>query len=83
MKHILWIAIFALIFALALPGCTTPTVTRASDGSVQVTISAARVANCKANGGCGLYSRNELLELVRVATEAARQTCPNKEKVLL
>lgn len=69
---------------LAMAGCASTPATPQGDGSLTVKISAQRVANCKANGGCGLYSRNELLEMVKEAAEAgARQTCPAKSVVLL
>lgn len=76
MKHILWLATLALILALALPGCSTTPAGKAvyeRDGTATVTVAASRVANCRANGGCGLYSRNELIELVRLSI---RQACP-------
>lgn len=85
MRTLFWLLCLALIFALALPGCTTPgSATPQGDGTMTVTVSAARVANCKAHGGCGLYSRDELLQMIKEAAEAGtRQTCPAANKVLL
>lgn len=87
MRTLFWLACLALIFALALPGCTTPTkgtATEAADGTVIVVVSAARVATCRANGGCGLYSQKELLKLAEAAAEVgARQSCPAKQKAPL
>ena len=87
MRALFWLACLALILALALPGCAAPvkgTATGNSDGTITITVSAARVANCKANGGCGLFSRKELLDMVEAAAEAGmRQTCPAKSVVLL
>ena len=85
MNNFLWFLVVVLILALALPGCATKgTASAMSDGTMTVTVSAARVANCKANGGCGLYSRNELLQMIDAALEeGARQVCPARSKVLL
>ena len=76
----------SLILLLTLVGCasTGGSVTKEGDGSLLIRVAPSRVANCKANGGCGLYSRAELEEMVREAVEAgARMSCPDKSKVLL
>ena len=74
---------YALLVMLALTGCAAPSTpgsaTTNSDGSITIVIAAKRVADCKAHGGCGLYSRAELMRLAESAAEAgARQTCPSK-----
>ena len=75
----------SLVILFALAGCaSTGSVTQGGDGSLIVRIAPSRVANCKANGGCGLYSRAELQEMVREAMEiGAQATCPSRSKVLL
>ena len=71
----------SLLFVLV--GCaSTGGVTQ--EEPLLIRVSPARVAECKANGGCGLYSRAELMELIREAMEAGtRANCPAKNKVLL
>ena len=87
LRSLFWILVLVLIFALALPGCTTPgDATTETDGSMRVTISASRVTNCKANGGCGLYSQSELRKMLTDAIEAYernRPACPAPNKVYL
>ena len=49
---------------VVLTGCASlPPV----DGSVTVTVPAEKVAQCKAQGGCGLFSPRQILELMQQA----------------
>ena len=65
LRDMLWIA--AGISILTLSGCATPKPGEGEankDGSVTVTIPAERVAECAEQGGCHMFTRDELLELV-------------------
>jgi hypothetical protein len=51
---------FLAFFLAALAGCAT---TPKEDGSLQVTIAAERVAQCKEQGGCALLTQAEAIAI--------------------
>lgn len=69
LAHITRVAwtIAATVLVFALFGCAAPKAASLPDGSLQVTITPARLAECKDQGGCGMVTSNELRELAEDA----------------
>lgn len=53
----------ALLVLLLLSGCATPAT------GTQITVPNAKVAECQAQGGCGLMSRDQILALMAQARD--------------
>lgn len=67
--------VLSLILAAALTGCANapakPGAAANPDGSMTITVSAQRVAECKEQGGCALVTRAQVDELMGLAAQAA------------
>jgi hypothetical protein len=59
---------YAAFLVLALAGCASPANAPAPEkGALQLTIPAARVAECEAAGGCAFISKAEVVVLMQQA----------------
>jgi uncharacterized protein YceK len=63
--------LIAILIAAFLAGCaSTAPAPKPQDGSRTVTVSAEMVARCRAEGGCTLLTKADLVAVIEAAQEA-------------
>jgi uncharacterized protein YceK len=62
--------LLAILIAAFLAGCASTAPPKPDDGSRTVTVSAEMVARCRAEGGCTLLTKADLVAVIEAAQEA-------------
>lgn len=66
-------ALVLLISLFVLAGCATTQ--PPADGSMTVTVPAEKVAQCRAQGGCGIFSAPQIMEMVQQGYDLGEKSC--------
>lgn len=64
--------LMVIIAILVVAGCMAGCATQPTNGGMTVNVPADKVARCKAEGGCGFISMQELLKMLNEAFELGR-----------
>lgn len=73
LRHL--IAAAAAVSLLTIGGCAAPGPQPREDGSRTITIPAAKVAQCNAEGGCAYLSKKQAMELLEYGYVEGAESC--------